>query len=203
MYGLTKEELKILKKLNTPKKIQDFLETLKINFEENGDTCVSPRIVLQEKKAHCIEAALLAALALRLQGEKPLIVDLTAVDNDFDHVIAVFKKHGCWGAISKSNHAVLKYREPIYKNIRELIMSYFHEYFLDDGKKNLRSYSLPVNLAKFDKKGWMTDDKDVWYIPEHLCKIPHFKILNRKQISSLRKADDIEIKAGKLVRWKG
>ena len=202
MYGLNEKETDLLMKLDSPRKIQDFLESLKINFEENGDTCMSPRKVLQEGKAHCIEGAMLAALALRLHGEKPLLVDMTSVKKDFDHVIAVFKKHGHWGAISKSNHAVLKYREPVYKNIRELVLSFFHEYFLDNGKKTLRSYSKPVDLSMFDKKGWVTSEKNVWCIPSYLGKVPHKKIMNRKQISSLRKADDIEIEAGKLVRWK-
>jgi hypothetical protein len=203
MFGLEKKELEILRSLNTPAKIQDFLNKMEINFEEDGvDTCKSPRVVLKEKKCHCIEGAILAALALRLNNHPPLLVDLTAAKKDFDHVITVFKKHGKWGAISKTNHAVLRYREPVYNSIRELVMSYFHEYFMDNGKKTLRSFSLPVDLSKFDKLGWMTSKEDIWYIPEHLAKVKHFKILTRKHISGLRKADEIEVKAGKLIEWK-
>ncbi|MBI3622994.1 hypothetical protein HY212_02855 [Candidatus Pacearchaeota archaeon] len=202
MFGLTKEEIKTLKSLKTPVKIQDFLDSLKINFEENGDTCISPRKVLRIKKCHCMEGAILAALALRVQGYKPLLVDLTSNSRDFDHVVAVFKKHRKWGAISKTNHAVLRYREPLYNSIRELAMSYFHEYFDNEGRKNLRSYSLPVDLSRFDKLGWMTTEDEVWYIPEYLGNVKHFPILNKNQIHSLRKADEIEIKAGKLVEWK-
>src|SRR3989338_4708524 len=110
MYNLNKEELKILSKINTPEKIQDFINHIPINFEENGDTCLSPRQVLKMNKAHCIEAAVLAALALKFHGQKPLLVDLTASKDDYDHVIAVFKKDNFWGAISKTNHAVLRYR---------------------------------------------------------------------------------------------
>ncbi|MBI4919100.1 hypothetical protein HY837_04160 [archaeon] len=194
--------MKIFKSLNTPKKIQDFLDTLKINFEEKGDTCMSPRMVLQTGKAHCMEGAMLAAVALRLQGHKPLVVDLTSTKDDFDHVIAVFKHNHHWGAITKTNHAVLRYREPVYKTSRELVMSFFHEYFKDDGRKTLRSYSLPVDLSKFDHKGWITAEEDVWYIPEHLCKIPHKNILNKSQIANLRKAHKTEIKAGKITEWK-
>src|SRR3989344_1742309 len=128
MYGLNEKEVKMLKALNTPRKIQDFLNKIPINFEEKGDTCFSPKMVLKKWKAHCIEGAMLAAVALRLNGKKPLVVDLTSVPEDFDHVICVFKEDGCWGAISKTNHAVLRYREPVYKNIRELVMSFFHEY---------------------------------------------------------------------------
>jgi hypothetical protein len=195
----TKEELGVYKKLKKPMMVQDFLNGLKTNFEEEGDTCFSPRMVLEKGKAHCIEGALFAASALRFHGFEPLILDLEANNKDYDHVVAVFKKDGCWGAISKTNHAVLRYREPIYKTIRELAMSFFHEYFTDDGKKTLRRYSLPVNLRRFDKKGWMFSEEEVWYIPDYLTKIKHFDILSRKQVSDLRKADEIEIEAGKMV----
>ncbi|MEK6926634.1 MAG: hypothetical protein AABW50_05135 [Nanoarchaeota archaeon] len=202
MFGLENEKLKILKRLKTPAKIQDFLDSLKINFEEKGDTCMSPKMVLKAGKCHCVEGAILAALALRFQGHRPLIVDLLAHDRDFDHVVAVFKRNGKWGGISKTNHAVLRYREPIYNSIRELVMSYFHEYFDDNGKKNLRSFSSPVDLSRFDKFGWMTSEEEVWYIPEYLVEARHFPILSKRQIHGLRKADDIEIKAGKLVEWR-
>jgi hypothetical protein len=202
MYGLTKPEEKVLRKLNTPAKIQDFLNKLEINFEPRGDTCVSPRMVLRTGKAHCIEGAMLAALALRLQGRRPLVVDLTANKDDFDHVMAVFKERGKWGAITKTNHAVLRYREPVYRDIRELAMSCFHEYFDDFGRKNLRSFSLPVDLSRFDKKGWMTAEEDVWYVNDYLAEVKHYDILDRKQIRNLRKADPLEIEAGKLVDFK-
>jgi hypothetical protein len=202
MFGLNNEELSVLKELNTPAKIQDFLNKIPINFEENGDTCMSPRMVLKQNKCHCLEGALLAALILRMNGEKPLIVDLTASREDFDHVIAVFRRNGKWGSISKTNHAVLRYREPVYESIRELIMSFFHEYFNDNGKKSLRSYSMPVDLSIFDEKGWIIAEEDVWYIPGYLSEIKHFPILNLKQIKNLKKADEIEIQAGKLLEWK-
>lgn len=203
MFGhLTKEEIKLFKKLNSPKKIQDYLNSLKINFEEEGDTCFSPRKVLKEQRCHCIEGAVLAAMILRFHGHRPLVIDLTSSREDFDHVITVFKKHGKWGAISKTNHAVLRYREPVYSTIRELVMSFFHEYFLDNGRKTLRSYSNPINLSIFDKKGWMHSTDDMWYIAEHLAEMEHIPILSRKQIANLRKADRIEIDAGKIVEWK-
>ena len=202
MFNLNEKELKIFKSLNTPKKIQDFLNKIPINFEEKGDTSLSPRRVLKENKAHCMEGAMLAALALRINGEKPLVIDLTANAKDFDHVVCVFKRKGKWGAIGKTNHAVLRYREPIYRDIRELVMSFFHEYFDDNGKKNLRSYSLPVDLSRFDSINWMTSEKDVWEIPDYLAKVKHYPILTRSQIARLRKADKIEIEAGKLTEWK-
>lgn len=201
-FGLSKKELRILKKLNSTKKIQDFLNSIPINFEENGDTCMSPKEVLRKRKAHCIEGALFAALCLKLIGYKPLVVDLKTVRDDYEHVIAVFKKNGKWGAISKTNHAVLRYREPVYRDIRELVMSYFHEYTDKKGRKTMRSFSLPINLEKFDKKNWVTDKKDLWYIHDYLDKVKHFSILTRKQIADLRKADEIEIKIGEVVEWK-
>ena len=201
MLGLNNEELKTLKSLNTPKKIQDFLNKLPINFEENGETCFSPRMVLRNRKAHCMEGALFAAAALKVNGEKPLIVDMNANDRDDDHVICVFEKNGKWGAIGKTNHAVLRYREPVYKDIRELVMSFFHEYFDNKGKKNLRSYSEPVDLSKLDSLNWVASEEDIWFVHDYLDKARHFSILDRKQISGLRKADKIEIEAGKLTEW--
>ena len=201
---LPKHAYKILKKLNTPVKIQNFINSIKINFEENGDTVLSPMTVLEQGKCHCIEGAILAALALRVNDYPPLVIDLAANDNDFDHVVTVFKKYGKWGAISKTNHSVLRYREPIYNSIRELALSYFHEYSnnSDDGKKTLRSYSLPVNLKRFDRRGWMTTKEEIMYIPEYLVDVKHFPILNRKQIRNLRPMDKVEIKAGQIIEWK-
>lgn len=194
-------EYKILKKLNSPIKIQDFLDKMSINFEPNGDTCMSPMSVIKENTCHCIEGAVLAALAMRIHGQPPLLLDLTANKNDFDHVVAIFKRHGKWGAISKTNHVALRYREPIYNSIRELVMSYFHEYVDDLGRKNLRSYSLPVNLKRFDKLGWVNTKEEVFYIPEYLVEVKHFPILDKKQIRGLRKADPFEIKVGQITEW--
>lgn len=202
MYGFNKTEIRIFKKLDSPKKVQDFLDKLKMNFEPDGDTCRSPRVVLKKKEAHCIEGAMLAASALRFHGHRPFVVDMTAVDSDYDHVITVFKKDGFWGAISKTNHAVLRYREPVYVSIRELIMSYFHEYTDDKGRKTLRSYTNPIDLSMFDKIGWTISENDVWEIPNYLLEVPHKNILSRSQIASLRKADKIESDAGKILEWK-
>jgi len=202
MFGFTKEEVRVFKSLNTPKKVQDFLNKVPANFEPEGDTVLSPRRVLKENRAHCMEGAMFAAAALRFHGYKPLVLDLTTVKNDFDHVVAVFKHQGHWGAISKTNHAVLRYREPVYKTIRELVMSYFHEYFTNhDGKKTLRSYSMPIDLSRFDQQGWMTAEEDIWYVPEYLAAVEHKPILSRSQIAVLRKADQVEIEAGRIVEW--
>lgn len=201
-YNLTKKEVRLLKSLNTPQKIQDYLNKLQINFDYRKDTYRSPRKVMETGKCHCIEGATFAAFALSLNGYKPLLVHLKTTKHDYEHVIAVFKKNGKWGAITKTNHAVLRYREPVYSNIRELVMSFFHEYFLDNGKKTLRNYSIPVNLSRFNKENWATDEKDLWYIDSYLDKVKHYPILTKKQIAGLRKADKVEILAGKLVEWK-
>lgn len=198
----SKNEIGIFKKLNTPKKIQDFLEGLKINFEKGGDTCYSPRMVLKKKTAHCMEGAMFAAAALEFHGAKPLVLDLRSVAHDFDHVVAPFKQFGCWGAISKTNHTVLRYREPVYKTVRELALSYFHEYFDDKGRKTLRDYSEPFNLNYFNKLGWRASLENLFEVPEYLDEVKHYKILSLSQIKNLRKADKIEIKAGELVEWK-
>ncbi len=203
MFDFTPAEQAILKKLSTPAKIQDFLNRIPINFETHGETLYSPRMVLKHRQAHCMEGALFAAAALRFHGHQPLLVDMVASKSDEDHVIAVFKQNGCWGAISKTNHAVLRYREPVYTTIRELVMSYFHEYFTNhDGRKTLRSYAGPVHLSRFDARGWMTSPDDVWYISQYLARMPHISILTRSQIALLRPADMIERKAGELVDWK-
>jgi len=201
MFSLEENKLKMLRKLNNPKKIQNFLDTLKMNFEEHGDTYYSPMMVLKKKTCHCMEGAALAALALRVNGYPPLVIDLKTNKRDVDHVVAVYRQFGKWGAISKTNHAVLRYREPIYDSIRELVMSYFHEYFDNQGRKNLRSYSLPVNLKIFDKKGWMTTMNDIDYIPEYIDGVRHYPILNKKQLANLRLADKVEIESGKVVEW--
>mgnify|MGYP001561097492 FL=1 len=155
MIGWIASEQRVLRSLSPPAKIQDFLNAIPFRIEGENETCLSPRGVLRERKAQCVEGALLAAAALRFHGYKPLIVDLEATTKDADHVIAVFQIDKHWGAISKTNHGVLRYREPIYKTIRELVMSYFHEYFLQSSRrKTLRTFSRPVDLSRFDALEW-------------------------------------------------
>ncbi|MFA6297108.1 MAG: hypothetical protein WC629_00940 [Candidatus Paceibacterota bacterium] len=190
-----------LKKLSTPQKIQDFLDTLPFNFEKGGDTYMSPKRVLKENKAHCIEGAMLAATALWMHGEQPLLLDLKAHPGDMDHVVALYKQNGYWGAISKTNHAVLRFRDPIYKTVRELALSYFHEYFLNTtGKKTLRGYSKPLNLKKFGKE-WITTEKDLWIIADALDNTKHFPFIPEKNKKSIRNAVKIEREAGSIIEW--
>lgn len=202
MFGLNEKEIRIFKKLNTPAKIQDFINKLPPNFEKKGETCSSPRVTLTRGTAHCLEGAYLAAAILLFHGERPLLLDLKSSKKDFDHVVALFKYDGNWGAISKTNHAVLRYREPVYKSVRELAMSYFHEYFTNsDGKKTLKSFSYPFNLKKFGTK-WITEKDDLWEIGALLDDSLHVEIISKKTSRNLRKADPIEIRAGKLIEYK-
>lgn len=201
MFNLTPHELKIFKSLSTPAKIQDFLNDIPINFELREETCYSPRMVLRKNKAHCMEGAMFAALALRLLGHKPLVMDLKSIEYYNDHVVVPFRQYGCWGAISKTNHAVLRYREPIYKTIRELALSYFHEYFTDNGNKTMRSYSLPIDLSRFDVRGWVTSEKPVFYVPQYIDKVKHYPVLPKGAARTLRKADMVEREAGKITDW--
>jgi hypothetical protein len=175
-FNLSKEELQIFRRLSNPEKIQRYLDELSYNKEREGETCRSPRLAIRHNTAHCFEGALLAAAALRVNGHPPLILDLAAVRDD-DHVIAVFRVKGCWGAIGKSNYAGLRFRTPVYRNLRELVISYFEHYYNLDGEKTLRAYSRPVNLSRFDSIAWMTTEEPLWAIPEYLVVIKHIPIV--------------------------
>ena len=194
-FGLSKEDYSTLRKLNTPQKIQNYLDILPINFEENGETYMSVARSLREKKVHCLEAALIAACALLINGAKPLLMDFKT-QNDEDHVVALFKINNHWGAISKTNHAVLRYRDPIYKTLRELALSYFHEYTnnIAGGKKTLRSYSTPLNLLQYKNLDWVNGEEDLHYIAEDIDEIKHFELIKKEMIRGLRNATNFERK---------
>ncbi|MBO0721565.1 MAG: hypothetical protein J2P41_12130 [Blastocatellia bacterium] len=185
----SKGELSILKRLNNPEKVQYFLD-YEVSFykEKEGDSCRSPRRVLSDRMAHCAEGAIFAAAALRLHGREPLIVDLEAVRDD-DHLLAVFKEDGHWGAIAKSNYAGLRYREPVYRTIRELVMSYFDHYYNPRGEKTLRAFSKPVSLRRFDHLNWMTTVDDLWEICHYFCTVPHSRIMTLQMERKRRRVD--------------
>ncbi len=187
-----------LRTLDTPEKIQDFLNKLPFNHEKGGETYRSVERTLASGRAHCFEGALVAAAALYLHGSKPLLLDLRTTKGDEDHVVALFKKGKYWGAISKTNHAVLRYREPIYKNVRELAVSYFHEYFLPNGAKTMREFSKPFDLSK-TKFDWLYSKENLFGLIDEIDHSPHENILPNNL--KLRKADKIEIKAGEIVEW--
>jgi hypothetical protein len=200
---LSPAERRVLGKLGTPQKIQDFLDRLPINFEVAGEEGIfSPREVLKKRRAQCMEGALLAAAALAYYGHKPLVMDFQTVPSDEDHVIAVFKQDGLWGAISKTNHAVLRWRDPIYRSPRELAASYFHEYYLWSGKKSLKAYSGPVDLSKLKIEKWMTTKDELGWLATWLDKQPHFPLAPAAAMKWRRKADKVELKALKVFEWK-
>jgi hypothetical protein len=199
MYGLNSDELRVLRKLSTPVKIQDYLEVLPYSFDTGRDMLRSPRRVLREHSAHCIEGALLAATALLMQGQRPLLLDLRSTPDDLDHVVALYRQGRFWGALSKTNHAVLRFREPVYRSVRELAMSYFHEYFLDSGKKTMIDYSDPFDVVRRCGTAWLTSEDDIWHVAEALDESTHRFVAPISQRKQFRRADPVEIAAGKLM----
>lgn len=191
----TIEEKKLLSKLNSPKKIQEFLDGLTYNSHWKTG---SPREVMKYKRAHCFDGALFAAAALRNLRYKPLIMDLRSFPNDDDHVLAVYRKNGKWGCVAKSNFTTLRSREPIYKSLRELVMSYFDFYFNSIGEKTLHEYSVPMNLERFDKYNWMTTDGDIDFIADYLDKVRHYEVMNAKTAKNMPKVSRDILKAGLL-----
>ena len=185
--------------MRTPQRVQEFVISLPANFERDGDTLRSVRGVLHHRRAHCIEAAFVAACALWLQGEPPLIMDLTA-HGDSDHVVALFRRDGCWGAISKSNHVWLRWRDPVYRSPRELAMSYFHEY-ANDQRKTLRAYSRPFDLRRFAPDLWVTNAEDCWDVGAALDDARHYPLITPAQARRLAPRDATELRADNLVQY--
>ncbi len=174
--GLTRAEFAVLKRLSGPEKIQDFLHALTANFEIGGQTCLSVREVLRRRRAHCIEGAMVAACALWVHGEPPLLMDMRA-ERDYDHVVALFRRGGCWGAISKTNPPVLRWRDPVYRTLRELAMSYLHEYANKGGQKTLRGYSRPFDLRRLAPELWVTNEKNCWNVGETIDAMHHYPLV--------------------------
>lgn len=199
--GLTPAEFAVLKRLNTPQKIQAFVYGLQQNFELDGDTCRPVRRVLRERSAHCIEGAMLAACALWIHGEPPLIMDMRAV-RDFDHVVALYRRHGRWGAISKTNGIGLRSRDPVYGSLRELAMSYFHEYTNRRDHKTLREYSIPFDLRRIEPQVWVSGTKNAWSVCEALDELRHFKLLDGRHLRAVTRRDPFERQAGSLLQYR-
>jgi hypothetical protein len=199
--GLDPAEYGLLRRLDTPQKIQAFVHGLRQNFELDGDTCRPVRSVLRARRAHCIEGAMLAACAFWVHGEPPLLLDMRAV-RDFDHVVALYRRHGRWGAISKTNGIGLRSRDPVYRTLRELAMSYFHEYTNRRDHKTLREYSLPYDLRRVDPKVWVSGEKNAWEVPERLDELRHFKLVNRRHLKAVSRRDPFERLAGRLLQYR-
>jgi hypothetical protein len=199
MSDFTPGELRKLRALKTPYGVQRFLDAMPYHL---ATTAWSPRRVLSERTAHCLEAAIFGAAALRVIGHPPLLLDLEAV-NDTDHVIAVFQERKHWGGIAKSNYAFLEFREPIYRTLRELALSFFPAYFNLRGDRTLRTFSRPVDLTRFDSRAWMTSEKDVWFIPEYLLTIPHTQLVRPAIAKGLHRMGKRDFRAGLFGhRWR-
>ncbi len=199
--GLRPGEYAKLARLDSPHKIQAFLNAIPINHEVGGETVLSVREVLRQRRAHCIEGAMVAACALWIHGEPPLVMHLDCDISDYPHVIALFRRSGAWGAISKTNGAPLRYRDPIYRTLRELALSYFHEYSNKRGHKTLRSYSMPFDLRRIDPREWVTASDSCWSTHDRLADLRHYPLISRRQERLLVKRDKFERKASKIVEY--
>jgi hypothetical protein len=199
--GLGRGEYATLERLSGPQKIQAFLNAIPINHEIGGETVLSVREVLRQRRAHCIEGAMLAAAALWVHGEPPLVMHLDCHESDFPHVITLFRRAGAWGAISKTNGAPLRYRDPIYRTLRELALSYFHEYSNRRGHKTLRSYSCSFDLRRMDIEEWVTNTKSCWATHDRLVELRHYPLISKRQERLLAKRDAFERKTSKLVEY--
>jgi hypothetical protein len=199
--GLTPGEFRVLRNLSTPEKIQGFLNATPVNHELDGETVLSVREVIRQRRAHCIEGAMFAACALWVNGDPPLVMHLDCHLSDYPHVIALFRRKGAWGAISKTNGAPLRYRDPIYRTLRELTMSYFHEYANKRGHKTLRSYSSWFDMRRIDPTLWVTNTKSCWEAHDRLTDLKHYPLISRHQEKLLTRRDKFEREAGRLVEY--
>jgi hypothetical protein len=196
-FGLTTREAARIRTLSTPERLQRFLDDL--DYDVAGKHCRSPRRVLREGRVQCLDSAIFGAAALRLQGRPPFILDLEA-ERDDDHVIAVYRRNGCWGAVGRSNFSGLRFREPVFRTVRDLALSYVESYFNLRREKTLRRYSRPVSLARFDRRGWMTSEDDLWYVAFHLVDVRHYRLLTPAQERALASVDRRAFAAGLVGR---
>ena len=199
--GLTPAEFAVLRRLDSPRKIQRFLHDLGQNFELHGDTCRPVRVVLRTRTAHCIEGAMLAACALWIHGEPPLLMDMRA-HRDYDHVITLFRSQGHWGAVSKTNGIGLRSRDPVFRTLRELAVSYLHEYTNKREIKTLREYSRPCDLRAFDPALWVSGEKNAWDVAERLDELPHYPLVRGRQLKAMLPRDPFERRVGAMLQYR-
>jgi hypothetical protein len=199
---LTPSETKVFRRLSSPRKIQDFIDTLPVNMELDGSTYMSPRRVLAAGRAHCLEGALLAAAALAFHGARPLLLDLQSAYDDEDHVVALFCQNGHWGAISKTNHPGLRYRDAIHDSPRSLAASYFHEYYMWDGRKSLRFFSKPFDLTRYAPETWVAAADELDWLVDALDNSAHAPIIPKGNQRTLRPASPFELHASAVVEWR-
>lgn len=199
---LTASETRIFRRLNSPPRIQDFIDALPVNRELDGSTYMSPRRTLATNRAHCLEGALLAAAALAFHGERPLLLDFQSAYDDEDHVVALFCQNGHWGAISKTNHPGLRYRDAIHDTLRGLAASYFHEYYMWDGRKSLRFFSRPFDLTRYSPERWVVASADLNWLVDALDTSAHAPIIPKGNLRKLRPASPFELHASAAVEWR-
>ncbi len=198
---LTPAELRVFARLDTPQKIQTYLDRLPANFELDGDTIMSPRRTLRTQLAHCADGSLLAAAVLAFHGRDAWLMDLRALASDFDHIVVLFKERGLWGAISKTNHAILRWRDPIYRSFRELAMSYAHEYCLPGGKKSLLSFSKPFSVTRFAPKRWVIEEEELYWLMDALDEWPHIPVAPPAAMRKRRRMSKVELLSQEVVEW--
>jgi hypothetical protein len=198
--GLTSEERAQLICHSSPDELQGFINAIPTNFEPDGDTCYTVRQVLRHRRAHCIEGALVAACALWLKGEPPLLLDMRA-RRDYDHVVALYRRGGLWGAIAKSNHVALRGRDPVYRTLRELAMSYFHEYHNEHGERTLREYSRAFDLRAVAVEHWVTGEAGAWEAERRIDLTRHYPLFPAVHGRYLSRIDEMEWKAKALVEY--
>jgi hypothetical protein len=197
--GLTRVQAKVLARLNTPAKVQDYVSAIPANFELSGETCLPVREAMRQRRAHCIEGAFVAACAFWMQGKPPLLMDLKAKGDD-DHVVALYRERGHWGAVSKTNHVWLRWRDPVYRSLRELALSYFHEYATGKSK-TLWSYSAAFDLRRFNSSVWVSGKESCWDVAETLDDARHYQLISTAQAKNLRPMDALEARADQLREY--
>lgn len=199
--GLGVRDFARLARLDSPQRIQAFLNAIPINHELGGETVHSVRSVLRHRRAHCIEGAFVAACALWIHGQPPLVMHLDCDLSDYPHVIALFRRKGAWGAISKTNGVALRYRDPVYRSLRELALSYFHEYSDKRGRRTLRSYSGAFDLRRIDIGKWVSNEEDCWEAHDRLAELRHYPLVHARQVVHLSRRDPFEQRMAGAVQY--
>jgi len=199
--GLDARQFTSLQRLETPQKIQAFLNRIRANHEVGGETLLSAREVLRQRRAHCLEGAFVAACALWVHGQQPLVMHLDCDASDYPHCVTLFRRGRYWGAISKTNGSVLRFRDPVYRSLRELAMSYFHEYCDRKGRHTLRSFSGAFDLRRIDTDLWVTPAKACWDVHDRLLGLRHFPLVAGRQIAGLSRRDPFESRLAKTVQY--
>lgn len=199
--GLGMREFDRLARLDSPPRIQAFLNAIPINHELDGETVYSVRSVLRHRRAHCIEGAFVAACALWIHGEPPYVMHLDCAPSDYPHVIALFRHNGAWGAISKTNGVALRYRDPVYRSLRELALSYFHEYSDKRGRRTLRSYSGAFDMRRLNVTQWVCGEANCWQAHDRLAALRHYPLVHARHMKQLSRRDPFEQRMAGTVQY--